>query len=177
MVAPYATMLAMLVDPVASIKNLKRLDKEGANGPYGFYEALDYTPERVPMGEKMGIVKSYMAHHQGMSLLALNNCLNDNIMQERFHSDPVVEAAKLLLQEKVPTNIVFTKENKEKVIPFKDIVYTEEDSRREYKEPNFVLPRVHILSNGSYSVMVTDRGTGYSRWKTLMLQGGEKMWF
>ncbi|PQQ67206.1 GH36-type glycosyl hydrolase domain-containing protein [Acetivibrio saccincola] len=166
-VAPYATMLAMLVDPVASIKNLKRLDKEGANGPYGFYEALDYTPERVPMGEKMGIVKSYMAHHQGMSLLALNNCLNDNIMQERFHSDPVVEAAKLLLQEKVPTNIVFTKENKEKVIPFKDIVYTEEDSRREYKEPNFVLPRVHILSNGSYSVMVTDRGTGYSRWKNL----------
>ena len=67
-----------------------------------------------------------MAHHQGMSLLSLNNCLNDNIMQTRFHTDPVVEAAKLLLQEKVPANIVFTKENKEKVIPFKDIAYTEE---------------------------------------------------
>ena len=166
-VAPYATMLAMQVDPVASIKNLKRLEGEGANGPYGFYEALDYTPERLPIGEKRGIVKSYMAHHQGMSLLSLNNCLNDNIMQTRFHTDPVVEAAKLLLQEKVPANIVFTKENKEKVIPFKDIAYTEEDSHREYKEPNLILPRVHIMSNGSYSVMVTDKGTGYSRCKNL----------
>lgn len=166
-VAPYATMLAMQIDPVGSIKNLKRLDKEGASGPFGFYEALDYTPERIPMGEKCGIVKSYMAHHQGMGLLSLDNWLNNNIMQTRFHADPVVEAAKLLLQEKVPGNIVFTKENKEKVIPFKDIIYTKEELRREYKEPNSILPRVHVLSNGSYSVMVTDKGTGYSKCKNL----------
>ncbi|MDQ2087331.1 glucoamylase family protein [Herbivorax sp. ANBcel31] len=166
-VAPYATMLAIQVDPAGSIKNLKKLDREGANGSFGFYEALDYTPERLPMGEKRGIVKSYMAHHQGMSLLSLDNWINDNIMQNRFHKDPVVEAAKLLLQEKVPANIVFTKENKEKVIPFKDVVYEEEDSHREYEKPNPVLPRVHILSNGSYSVMVTDKGTGYSRCKNL----------
>ena len=66
-----------------------------------------------------------MAHHQGMSLLALNNYLNDFIMQKRFHSDPVVKAAQLLLQEKVPTNLVYTKETKEKVVPFKDAVYKE----------------------------------------------------
>ncbi|TYQ15914.1 UNVERIFIED_CONTAM: cellobiose phosphorylase [Acetivibrio alkalicellulosi] len=166
-VTPYATMLAIPIDPIDSLKNLKKLESEGANGPYGFYEALDYTPERVPMGEKRGIVKSYMAHHQGMSLLSLDNWLNDDIMQERFHKDPVVEAAKLLLQEKVPANIVFTKENKEKVIPFKDVVFTEEDSHREYEYPAPMFPKAHILSNGSYSVMVTDRGTGYSRSKSI----------
>ena len=108
-----------------------------------------------------------MAHHQGMSILSLNNYLNDNIMQKRFHTDPVVEAARLLLAEKVPTNIVFTKENKEKILPFKDVVYEEVDFFREYNAPDPVLPNVHILSNGSYSVMVTDKGTGYSRSKHL----------
>lgn len=167
-VAPYATVLALPIDPRGVIDNLKRLQNEGANGPYGFYEALDYTPERLPIGQKRGIVKSYMAHHQGMSILSLDNYLNDNIMQKRFHADPVVDAAKLLLQEKVPANIVFTKENKEKIIPFKDIVYQEvEDSIREYDAPDPVLPKAHILSNGIYSVMVTDRGTGYSRSKVL----------
>ncbi|GAE90535.1 hypothetical protein [Acetivibrio straminisolvens] len=119
------------------------------------------------MGQKKGIVKSYMAHHQGMSILALNNYFNDNIMQKRFHTDPVVDAAKLLLMEKVPSNIVFTKENKEKILPFKDVVYDEKDCLREYAVPDPVLPKAHILSNGNYSVMVTDRGTGYSRWKGL----------
>ncbi|NLD45998.1 MAG: glycosyl transferase, partial [Clostridiaceae bacterium] len=166
-VAPYATMLAILVDPAASIRNLKRLAKEGAEGPYGFYEALDYTPERLPIGSKMAVVKSYMAHHQGMSILALDNFLNGNLMQKRFHRDPVVDAAKLLLQEKVPSNVVFTKESKEKVIPFKDILLDEEDSFREYEAIDPLIPQVHILSNGSYSVMITDRGTGYSKLKTL----------
>lgn len=162
-VAPYATMLALPVDPHDSVKNLKRLAAEGANGPYGYYEAIDYTPERLPIGSKCGIVKSYMAHHQGMSLVALNNYLNGNVMQNRFHNDPIVDAAKLLLQEKVPANIIFTKENKEKILPFTDVSYDVEDSLREYNQPDFVLPKAHILSNGSYSVMLTDKGTGYSR--------------
>jgi len=162
-VAPYATMLALPVDPHDSVKNLKRLAAEGANGPYGYYEAVDYTPERLPIGSRYAIVKSYMAHHQGMSLVALNNYINGNVMQRRFHNDPVVNAAKLLLQEKVPANIIFTKENKEKILPFTDVTYDVEDSLREYNEPDYELPKAHILSNGSYSVMVTDRGTGYSR--------------
>ncbi|WP_010248384.1 GH36-type glycosyl hydrolase domain-containing protein [Acetivibrio cellulolyticus] len=162
-VAPYSTMLALPVDPHDSVRNLKKLAAEGANGPYGYYEAIDYTPERLPIGSKYGIVKSYMAHHQGMSILALNNYLNGNIMQRRFHNDPVVDAAKLLLQEKVPTNILFTKENKERILPFTDVTFDVEDSYREYDMPDYVLPKAHILSNGSYSVMLTDRGTGYSR--------------
>ena len=166
-VAPYATVLAILVEPMSAIKNLKRMAQDGVEGHYGFYEAVDYTPERLPVGEKRAIVKSYMAHHQGMSILALNNLLNDEIMQRRFHADPVVDAAKLLLQEKVPTNVVFTKENKEKIIPFKEVIYDEVDSLREYEDIDPIIPKVHLLSNGSYSVMVTDRGTGYSRSKML----------
>lgn len=162
-VAPYATVLALPIDPQGTMENIHRFYKEGLNGPYGLYEAVDYTPERLPFGNSKGIVKSFMAHHQGMSLLAMNNYLNKNIMQERFHRDPVIKAAQLLLQEKVPTNIVFTKENKEKITPFKDVVYNEGDSVRTYSMPDPVLPRAHILSNGSYSVMVTERGTGYSR--------------
>lgn len=162
-VAPYSTMLALPIDPHDAMRNLKRLAAEGANGAYGFYEAVDYTPERLPIGSKYGIVKSYMAHHQGMSILALNNYLNSNIMQKRFHNDPVVDAAKLLLQEKVPANIILTKENKERILPFNDISFDIEDSYREYNMPDFELPKAHILSNGAYCVMVTDKGTGYSR--------------
>ncbi len=162
-VAPYATVLALPIDPQGAMENIYKLYKEGLNGSYGLYEAVDYTPERLPFGNNKGIVKSYMAHHQGMSLIAINNYLNKNLMQERFHKDPVIKAAQLLLQEKVPTNIVFTKENKEKITPFKDVVYNEGDSVRTYSAPDPVIPRVHILSNGSYSAMVTERGTGYSR--------------
>jgi len=161
--APYATFLALLVDPEGAIQNIKRLKAEGLDGPYGFYESADYTPERLLFETKRSIVKSFMAHHQGMSLLALNNYLNKNIMQKRFHADPAINAARLLLQEKVPANLVFTKENKEKVMPFKEAVFKETSSVRRFSLPDPVLPKVHILSNGNYSIMITDRGTGYSK--------------
>ncbi|HHW48826.1 MAG TPA: glycosyl transferase, partial [Clostridiaceae bacterium] len=168
-VAPYATFLALPFDPESAMSNIRELKAEGAEGPYGFYEAVDYTPERLTFGEKRAVVRSFMAHHQGMCLLSLNNYLNDNIMQKRFHSDPVVRTAQLLLQEKVPSNIIFTKDTKEKVAPFKGVVYKEKVSMRRFKKPGFRLPRVHILSNGNYSVLITDRGTGYSKIKTAMI--------
>ncbi len=161
--APYATFLALLVDPVSAYENILMLKNEGLEGAYGYYEAVDYTPERLPFGEKRAIVKSYMAHHQGMSLLSLNNFLNSNAMQRRFHADPVVRAARLLLQEKVPSSVIITKESKEKVMPFKDAVYKEKGPIRKYTAPDPVLPKTHILSNGNYSIMITDKGTGFSR--------------
>ncbi|MDP4092707.1 MAG: glucoamylase family protein, partial [Bacillota bacterium] len=164
--APYATFLALMVDPEESIANIKALKAQGAEGPYGFYEAVDYTPGRIPFGAKRAVIKCFMAHHEGMSLLSLNNFLNDFILQKRFHSDPVVKSAQLLLQEKVPANIVYTKEAKEKVAPFKDIVYKEKGPVRKFRLPDPILPKAHILSNGNYSVMVTDRGTGFSKSKT-----------
>jgi cyclic beta-1,2-glucan synthetase len=167
--APYATFMALMVSPYDAFKNIKYLKAEGLDGPYGYYEAADYTPERLSFQSERVIIKSYMAHHQGMSLLALNNYLNKNNMQKRFSNDPFVKAARLLLQEKVPLNVVFTKENKEKIMPFKGMVYRDKGSYRRFTTPDNNLPKAHILSNGNYSVMTTDKGTGYSRSKTVAI--------
>jgi cellobiose phosphorylase len=164
--APYATFLALMVDPVGAMKNIRRLETEGLEGDYGFFEAADYTPDRLTNGNST-LVKSFMAHHQGMSLLAINNCLHANIMQRRFLRDPAVRSARLLLQEKVPENVVFTKEAKEKVISVKGPETVENNLVRCYHRPDPALPKAHILSNGEYSVMLTDRGTGYSKYKDI----------
>ncbi len=162
-VSPYSTFLALLVDPKSAVDNIKRLRREGLDGAYGFYEAIDYTAERLPFGSRKAVVKSYMVHHEGMSLLSLNNFLNRNIMQVRFHNDPVVKAGELLLQEKVPVDFTSAMENKEKAVPYKDMVYKGRVSLRKFTSPDFTLPKAHLLSNGSYCVMITDRGTGYSK--------------
>jgi len=94
---PYATFLALMVKPLDAYRNIQFLRKEGLEGKYGFYEAGDYTPERLGQEQERIIIKSYMAHHQGMSLLAINNYLNQFIMQKRFSADPYVKAARLLL--------------------------------------------------------------------------------
>ena len=103
-----------------------------------------------------------MAHHQGMSLLALNNFLHNNTMQDRFDSDPEMHASRLLLWEKIPATLLFTKDSKEKVLPFKKDTIDERTPVRRFTFPDPVLPKVHILSNGNHSIMLTDRGTGYS---------------
>lgn len=162
-IAPYATFLALMVDPAAAYKNIEKLKAEGLEGPYGFYEAADYTQERQePLSEKI-IIKSFMAHHQGMSLLSVNNYLNGYPMQRRFANDPHVRSARLLLQEKIPLNIVFTKERKEKIIVSKAGTYSEKVSTRIFTSPDFDMPKAHVLSNGKYFVGLTDKGTGYSR--------------
>ncbi len=161
--APYATLLSLHVDPKAAIENIHYLQNEGLYGHYGFYEAADYTPERLAFDSKRAIVKSYMAHHQGMSLLSLNNYLNANILQKRFFANPEMNSARLLLQEKVPNNLLIIKENKEKVKILKTEPFKDRMIPRVFKTLNRELPKVHILSNGNYSVMLTDKGTGYSK--------------
>lgn len=162
-ISPYATVLALLVEPQEAVRNIRRLENEGMEGEYGLYEAVDYTPARLKQDEKFSIVRSFMAHHQGMSFIALANFFQDNIMQMRFHSDPVIKAAELLLQEKVPTQVTFTKEHKEVELRKAVREFEGEDVVREYGLPESNLPNVHILSNGNYSVMVTGSGLGYSR--------------
>jgi hypothetical protein len=104
-VTPYASLLAVMVVPTAALENLRRLEQEGALGRYGFYEAVDYTPGRLPLNSTHEIVRVFMAHHQGMSLLALDNLLNNNVMQRRFHASPLVRATELLLQERIPCGV------------------------------------------------------------------------
>jgi len=166
--APYATFLAIMVDPEGALKNLNRLKAVGMEGEYGFYEAVDYTPKRTS-NQKIAIVKSYMAHHQGMSLLAVDNFLNNNVMQKRFHANPEVKSARLLLQEKIPANIIFLKENKEKVLPLESLKAEEREYVQKFDEPDMAIPNSHILTNGDYSVFLTDRGTGFSKNKEIAI--------
>jgi cyclic beta-1,2-glucan synthetase len=92
-VAPYATALASMVDPQAAARNFDRLAGAGAGGRYGFYEALDYTPARVPEGKTVAIVRAFMAHHQGMTIMAIADALLDGVMRARFHAEPIVQAS------------------------------------------------------------------------------------
>ena len=131
-------------------------------GKYGLYEAIDYTPERILPNQNYSVIKSYMVHHLGMSLLSINNVLNDNILQKRFHSDVTVRATQELLCERIPVNIIISKENKEKITPLKPIANTGAACVRVIESIDVNMPNVHILSNGKFSVMINDSGCGYS---------------
>ena len=167
-VAPYATALAAMVDPVAAVQNFIRLAEAGATGRYGFYEALDYTATRVPEDQSVAVVRAYMAHHQGMSLVAIANVLHDDVMQARFHAEPRIQAAELLLQERTPRNVLVARPRVEEVRAvannIRDLV---PPLLRRFNSPHDVAPGTHLLSNGRYAVMVTTAGSGYSRWRNL----------
>ncbi|MGZ6312038.1 MAG: GH36-type glycosyl hydrolase domain-containing protein [Candidatus Limnocylindrales bacterium] len=164
-VAPYATALGAMIQPEAAVRNFARLRDSGAAGRYGFREALDYTARRLPEGASVAIVKSYMAHHQGMALVALGNVLNDRAMVERFHADPIVEATELLLQERMPRDVLVARPRAEEVKSAADVRDLVPPVLRRFSSPHDAIPRTHVLSNGRYAVMVTAAGSGYSRWR------------
>jgi cyclic beta-1,2-glucan synthetase len=116
-IAPYATALAAMVDPEAAAHNFIRLAMVGARGRYGFYEALDYTPTRLPEGKDVAIVRAFMAHHQGMSVVAIANALLDGKMRARFHAEPSVQATELLLQERTPRDVALAHPRPRKSTP------------------------------------------------------------
>jgi len=171
-VAPYATVLAVMVDPASAWKNLKVLAACGLAGRYGLYEAIDYTRERLPRGKTSAVVRTFMVHHLGMSLVAIDNCLNAGIMRERFHRDPRIQATDLLLQERASQAALIIEVN-----TYEDYG----DSRFGRKRrPGRAVRRtfglddvdgydVCLLSNGSYSLMINTAGAGYSRWKGRMV--------
>ena len=165
-IAPYASALALMVAPEAACLNLQRLATEGAEGPFGLYEAIDYTPSRLPRGQSRAVVRSYMAHHVGMSFLSLAYLILDRPMQKRFESDPLFQATTLLLQERIPKATAFYSHSTE----LSDLRTTSgalETPVRVLTSPNTPVPEVQLLSNGRYHVMVTNAGGGYSRWKDL----------
>ncbi len=162
-VAPYATALALLVDPVDSIKNLKRLEKLGMYGRMAFYESLDFTRQQERQSAKGVIVSCYMAHHQGMSLMAINNLLNRGIMRQRFHADRRIKAIEPLLFERIPPQpsmLVHRPSDHAAIRP------VSEPSAPAYQllDEDTPIPRGLLLGNAEYSLMITNAGTGYSRW-------------
>ncbi|WP_339077332.1 glucoamylase family protein [Acetobacter sp. AC2005] len=166
-VAPYATLLASMVDPQKAVANLSVLEKTGAHGRYGFYEALDYTPERVPDGQKMAIVQAYMAHHQGMSILSVADAVLDGIMRKRFHDDPVIASAELLLQERAPRTGAVAHPLPIEEYPLPRSELPQATSGRYYGTDYTPVPFTHLLSNGRYTVMLTAAGSGYTMWQGL----------
>ncbi len=165
-IAPYASALALMVAPEEACLNLQRLAAAGLEGPFGLYEAIDYTPSRLPRGQSSAVVQSYMAHHQGMSLLSLAYLLLDRPMQKRFESDPVFQATMLLLQERIPKTTTFYSHSAE-LSDVQTTVDGWETPARRFNSPHTPIPEVQLLSNGRYHVMITNAGGGYSRWKDL----------
>ncbi len=165
-IAPYASVLGLMVAPEEACLNLQRLATEGLLGQFGFYEAVDHTPSRQRRGESNTVIQSYMAHHQGMSLLSLAYVLLDRPMQRRFSSNPLFQATILLLQERIPKASPFYVQAAEVA----DVLKSDSELQSQIRvisNPNTPLPEVQLLSNGRYHVMVTNSGGGYSRWKDL----------
>ncbi|MDH4560219.1 glucoamylase family protein [Pseudomonas sp. BN411] len=165
-VAPYASALALLVAPEPACRNLQTLAAQGLAGRYGLYEAIDFTQARIPLGQSSAVVRSFMAHHQGMSLLALASLLLERPMQKRFESDPQFQASALLLQERVPRSAQEYQYIQD-LQASSTATRTIENRLRVYADPGRRHPAVQLLSNGRYHVMVSSAGGGYSRWREL----------
>ena len=168
-IAPYATGLATMVDAVAALENFEALEALGARGSYGFYEAIDFTPARVPDGERFAVVRNYMAHHQGMALLAICNVLDGGKLRDAFHAEPMIRATALLLQERPPRGVgTFNPRSEEAAVTATDRP-AEAGSVRTYGMHAQAVHPVHLLSNGRYSVLLTSSGSGRSSWKGLAI--------
>jgi cyclic beta-1,2-glucan synthetase len=162
-ISPYSTALALPIRPAAAAANFRYLAAQGAEGPWGFYDAVDYTPERVPEGERRVVVFSYMAHHQGMIMTALANFLRDRSLQRRFQRQPLVRSTDLLLQERIPVAVLHFNPQDDAAVAVPSLPVVLGPVSRQISTPHTVVPRAHLLSNGQYSVMVTNTGGGYSR--------------
>ena len=167
-IAPYATGLAAMVDPQAALGNFAALTDRGAQGRYGFYESLDFTASRVPVGSDHVVVRNYMAHHQGMTITAIANVLNDGVLRDRFHAEPIIQAVEMLLQERVPRDVALAPPRAKDVL----VAAIDEPSApvvRHFENPAESAPTAHLLSNGTYGVMLTPDGAGFSRWGELAI--------
>ena len=172
-VASYGSILALTEEPKEVVENLKRLEKQGMYQKYGFYESIDYTPTRLKKGQEYALVKTYMAHHQGLILLSINNLFHKNILQKRFMKNPQMQAVDILLQEKMPENVIITKEEKEKVEKMK-YVNDQSYTQKKITKPVTKLPQINVLSSESYTVITDSKGQGYSKYGDILINRYKK---
>ncbi|MBI5950393.1 MAG: hypothetical protein HY865_01935 [Chloroflexi bacterium] len=167
-ITPYASMIGLSLQPQAVLKNMVRLEELKMLGRFGFYEALDFTKTRLPEGQTHNKVQSYMAHHQGMILVATCNYLLGDVMVQRFHADEHIQSIELLLQEKIPLNppIEYPHLDEPADLPERTRLVGSEPWRVAVDSP---IPQVHILSQGDTSLMITNAGSGYSQWREFAL--------
>ncbi len=163
-VSPYASILALPYAPLAVIQNLARFQKLNMFGLYGLYEAADFTAERLGTGQDCAVVRSYMAHHQGMILLSLCNYLYGENMIQRFHADPRIETVGLLLQEQIPVRAPIEHPQPQEIGVIHP-VHPPVSLDAWHAKPSVPYPQLHYLSNGNYSLLITAAGSGYSHWR------------
>jgi cyclic beta-1,2-glucan synthetase len=170
-IAPYATALAALVEPVAAADNFAALAAQGLEGRFGFYESIDYQPRTqdpdTPATAAPALVRAYFAHHQGMSLVALANVLEGDVFVERFHRDPRVEASELLLQERIPREAILSEPRPADSVS--SVGITPLYAPRRFRSPHTRTPHTHFLSNGRYTAALTHSGAGHSSWQGLSI--------
>ncbi len=163
-IAPYSSVMALMVQPEEAVENLLDMEKDGFGGKYGMYEAVDYTAARLTRGQSYAVVRSFMAHHQGMAFLSISYLLHDKPMQRRFENEAQFKAIMLLLQERIPHATEFYSPT----VHVSDTSVSEQEVQmRVIRTPNTALPEIQLLSNGRYYAMVTNSGSGYSRWKDI----------
>ena len=167
-VSTYGSVLAITEDPKSVIKNLKILEKQGMVNKYGFYESIDYTPNRLSKGKKYEPIKTYMAHHQGLILVSINNLFGNNIIQKRFADNPEIEAIDILLQERIPEKIIVTKEEKVKPSKIKYVDY-ENYCERKYTKVNQSLQPTNVIATNEYTIVMNAKGEGYSKYKNIYI--------
>jgi cyclic beta-1,2-glucan synthetase len=167
-IAPYASLLALKLRPRAVLDNISALIKQNALGIYGFYEALDYTPSRLSMGEKQAVIRSFYSHHQGMILLSLANYLTEDRMINRFHNDARIQSADLLLQEKLSNQAPL--EKLPEMAPMGRMQAKPKIELNSWSVPvHSSFPQAHLLSNGHYGCFISSAGSGFSMWEKTAL--------
>lgn len=164
-VAPYATAMAVIDAPYEATLNLQRMAAMGAMNELGFFEAIDFSPARLMNNQKFAIVKSHMAHHQGMALLGLVQHLLNQPMQRRFMLDPQLKSVDLLLQERLPQALSLIYPHSAEEAHVVAAVESNLPAVRDYNTPHTAMPQVQLLSNGRYHVMISNAGGGYARWR------------
>ena len=167
-VSPYSVFLSLNYVPNEAIDNLRRLEKEEMYDKYGFYESIDYTIPRLKHGKKYETVKTYMAHHQALSLLAINNFINKNVLVKRFMKNPEIEAVDILLQERIPEKAIITKEKKEKIQKVKPKDY-QNYMEKTYTKIEDKLNVANTISNGNYTVCIKQNGEGFSKYNGILV--------
>ncbi|QSO48108.1 GH36-type glycosyl hydrolase domain-containing protein [Alicyclobacillus mengziensis] len=167
-IAPYATTMALPFAGPFALKALHQLEVLGAKGPFGFYEAVDFTSHRLPPGSRYKVIESFMAHHQGMSMLTLTNLLTDNVFVRRFHADARVKAAELLLQERIPEKVALIEEPIGLHARVPDFSKQVDDALRRF-EGKTGMVSLNVLSNGRLASVLTNRGTGFLSWNQMMV--------
>ncbi len=167
-ITPYASLLALGIQPTEVVRNVRAMADMGMLRDYGLYEALDFTTRRLPLGRQRAIVRSFMAHHQGMIFLSLQNFLRDRETAHRFMSDARMQSVELLLQEQIP-----------QVKPLESPQEREARANQQSQvkvlavpwsiPPDTPFPQAHYLSNGQMSTLITNDGGGFLRWKDIDL--------